>query len=225
MTKKYVIYLRVSTKRQGDSGLGLEAQQRDIDLYLQIYSEVPYEVLATFTETKSGGKDDRTELNKAISLAKAEKAELLVAKLDRLSRKVSFIAALMEQKGLVFRVASMPHAEAFQLHLYAALAEQERAFISARTKAALREAKARGVVLGGLRESTKVRNETVRLEADDRARQIADIVLPLHAAGRSLHQIAAALNSSNMPTARGGTWYATTVKNTITRLTALADQG
>jgi len=101
-------------------------------------------------EVQSGSNNDRGELNKAVSLAKSENAILLIAKLDRLSRKVSFIASMMEDKRLQIKVCSMPHADNFQLHIYAALAEQEREFISMRTKAGLAAAKAKGVKLGGL---------------------------------------------------------------------------
>ena len=157
--KQYVIYKRVSTAEQGRSGLGMEAQQRDIELYLNNYSEVPFEILGEFLDVRSGKDDDRPELTKAIALAKRSGAELLVSKLDRLSRRVSFIAALMEEKKLTLRVASMPTADSFQLHIYAALAEQERNFISLRTKAALAEAKSRGQKLGGMRDKTMKRNE------------------------------------------------------------------
>jgi len=137
---RYVIYKRVSTEDQGKSGLGLDAQDRDIRIYLDTYSPEPWEIVGTFVEIESRKDSDRPELTKAIALAKRTKATLLVSKLDRLSRKVSFIATFMDDKRLKFRVASMPHADKFQLHIYAALAEQEREFISLRTKAALAEA-------------------------------------------------------------------------------------
>ena len=145
--KRYVIYRRVSTDEQGKSGLGLEAQDRDIRLYLEGYSDQPFEVVAEFTEVASGSDDRRPELTKALDTARKNGAELLVAKLDRLSRKVSFIASLLDDRKVQLRVAAMPQADKFQLHIYAALAEQEREFISIRTKAALKEAKARGVKL------------------------------------------------------------------------------
>ena len=135
--KQFVLYFRVSTRRQGDSGLGLDAQRRDINLYLETYAEVPFEVLAEFTDVKSGRDDERPELWKAIELAERTGATLVVAKLDRVSRRVSFISAIMERKRLEFTVATMPYADKFQLHIYAALAEQEREFISLRTKQAL----------------------------------------------------------------------------------------
>ena len=140
---KYVIYLRVSSDEQGKSGLGLEAQERDINLFLENYSEQPYEVLGKYVDVQSGGDNDRPELLKAIQLAKKTKSTLLIQKICRISRRVSFIASLIEDKDLDFKVASMPFADKFQLHIYAALAEQERDFISSRTKAALRSWKER----------------------------------------------------------------------------------
>jgi DNA invertase Pin-like site-specific DNA recombinase len=121
---------------------------------------------------------------------------LLVAKLDRLSRKVSFIATLMEDRRVSLRVAAMPSADKFQLHIYAALAEQEREFISIRTKAALAEAKVRGVKLGGLRDETGKRNAAVQANAKKRAEKVAGIVVPLRNQGASLRDIAAALDLS-----------------------------
>lgn len=216
--KQYVVYLRVSTEEQGKSGLGLEAQQRDIDLFLSNYSDVPYEVLATFTDILSGKNADRPELGKAIALSKKTGAEMLVAKLDRLSRNVAFIANLLEDKRLTFRVASMPHADKFSLHIYAALAEQEREFISLRTKAALQAAKGRGTKLGGLRPGTAQRNEGAKAIADSNAQSVASVVVPLRKAGASLRAIADALNNASMPTPRGGSWGPSQVKYTLDRL-------
>ncbi len=105
MTIKYVTYRRVSTKEQGRSGHGLDGQQRDIELYLQNYSDSPYDVIGEFVEVQSGSNNDRAEFNKAVALAKNENAILLVAKLDRLSRKVSFIASLMDDKRLKSKFA------------------------------------------------------------------------------------------------------------------------
>jgi DNA invertase Pin-like site-specific DNA recombinase len=220
MTKKYVIYRRVSTKRQGDSGLGLDAQDRDIQLYLDTYSDVPYEVLATFTDVRSGKYADRPELAKALELARAEGAELLVSKLDRLSRKVSQIATLMDDKALKIRVASMPHADAFQLHIYAALAEQERTFISLRTKQALAEARSRGVRLGGTLESTAKCNAAAQRAADAAANRVASIIVPMRKNGSTLAQIADALNAAKVPTPRGRTWAPMSVSNALKRIEA-----
>lgn len=216
--KTYVTYRRVSTTDQGKSGLGLAAQDRDIRLYLEGYSEQPYEIIGAFTDIASGKVVDRPELTKAIAMAKLESAELLVAKLDRLSRKVSFISKLMDDKKLALRVASMPQADKFSLHIYAALAEQEREFISIRTKAALAEAKARGVKLGGLRDKTMQRNKAVQANAKLRAEKVAGIIKPLRDAGSSLRAIADELNKVGVQTARGGVWQASQVKRTLERL-------
>ena len=216
--KQYVTYKRVSTADQGRSGLGLAAQERDIAIYLEAFSEEPYEVIGDYVEVQSGGADDRPEMAKALELVRSTGAELLVAKLDRLSRKVSFIANLMEDRKVSLRVAAMPSADKFQLHIYAALAEQEREFISIRTKGALVEAKARGVKLGGLRDKTGKRNAAVQANAKERAERVAGIILPLRSQGATLREIAATLNMSGVVTARGGNWQASQVQRTLQRL-------
>ena len=214
--KQFVLYFRVSTRRQGDSGLGLDAQRRDIDLYLDTYAEVPFEVLGEFTDIESGANCDRPELWKAIELAEKTGATLLVAKLDRLSRKVSFISTVMDRKRLSLTVATMPHADKFQLHIYAALAEQEREFISLRTKQALAPLKGTGK-LGGNRGNIDKANEAARAVADAHAAKVMDTIRPLRDAGRTLQQIADTLNRSGVTTSRGGKWYPTTVKNVLAR--------
>lgn len=214
--KQFVLYFRVSTRRQGDSGLGLDAQRRDIDLYLDTYAEVPFEVLGEFTDIESGANGDRPELWKAIELAEKTGATLLVAKLDRLSRKVSFISTVMDRKRLSLTVATMPHADKFQLHIYAALAEQEREFISLRTKQALAPLKGTGK-LGGNRGNIDKANEAARAVADAHAAKVMDTIRPLRDAGRTLQQIADTLNRSGVTTSRGGKWYPTTVKNVLAR--------
>lgn len=216
--KRYVIYTRVSTAEQGKSGLGLEAQQRDIDLFLQNFSETPWEVIGEFQDVQSGKVDDRPELIKALQLARKEKAELLVAKLDRLSRDVEFIARTIKQATI--RVASMPHADNFQLHIYAALAEQEREFISKRTKAALQVAKERGRQLGGLRDKTMKRNEAIQEKAKAEAAKVMKIVGPLRNAGQTLAGIARTMNDMEVKTSRGGQWTAMQVKRVLDRTTA-----
>lgn len=216
--KSYVIYKRVSTKRQGESGLGLAAQVRDIDLFLQTYSEEPYEILAEFTDVQSGKDDDRPELQKAIEVTKRLKAILLVAKLDRLSRKVSFIAKLIEDEKLTFRVANMPYADTFQLHIYAALAQQERDFISKRTKAALSEAKKRGVKLGGRRPNSQAANDVLKDQADRYAARLIPLIKPMREAGKTYQQIADSLNASGIPTSRGASWKPVSVKRVLERV-------
>ena len=217
---KYVTYRRVSTQEQGRSGLGLEAQARDIDTYLEHFSGQPYKVIGEFLDILSGADDSRPELFKAVALARKQKATLLVAKLDRLSRKVSYIATLMEDKTVQFKVANLPQADNFQLHLYAALAEQERAFISQRTKAALKEAKARGVKLGGLRDSTEQRNKARAAAALALARSIEKLIVPMKKRGDSLKTIAEALNDAKVTTARGGQWSPIQVSRVLERLEA-----
>ena len=221
--RRFVIYRRVSTAEQGRSGLGLEAQQRDIRLFLESYAEVPYEVLGEFVDHLSGASEDRPELAKALDLCRKTGAELLVSKLDRLSRRVAFIAALMEDPKVKLRVASMPYADKFQLHVYAALAEQEREFISQRTKAALASAKARGKVLGGIRPGTEQRNEVRRQIAETQAQRLSAVVVPLRDQGASLREIAAALNGAGVQTARGGQWSAVQVQRVLARLEKVAE--
>lgn len=215
--QQYIIYTRVSTADQGKSGLGLQAQERDIKLFLDNYSKDPYSVIGTYSDVLSGLDSDRPELNKALALARLTGAELLIAKLDRLSRKVAFIAAIMDDPKIILRVASMPYADKFQLHIYAALAEQERDFISKRTKAALAEAKVRGAVLGGLRDKTMQRNVAIQAKALLEAERVMKIVKPLRDAGQSLSSIATILNDTKIPTSRGGAWTSTQVSRVIKR--------
>lgn len=220
--QQFVVYRRVSTEEQGKSGLGLEAQTRDIDMFLAHYAETPFEVAAEFTEVQSGKDTERPELAKALDLCRKLGATLLVAKLDRLSRRVSQIATLMEDRRIRFRVASMPHADNFQLHIYAALAEQEREFISRRTKAALAEAKAKGKKLGGIRPKTEARNVAVKAQAEGYAQKVAGMVQPMRQSGKTLREIADTLNASGVQTSRGGKWSAAQVMRTLDRLDSAA---
>lgn len=200
--------------------MGLEAQDRDIKLFLDTYSDTPFEVVAEFTDVLSGKTADRPQLQEALALVRSTGAELLIAKLDRLSRKVAFIAAVMDDPKVKLRVAAMPHADNFQLHIYAALAEQEREFISLRTKAALAEAKARGTKLGGLRDKTMQRNAAIQANASARAQRVAGLIVPLREAGKPLREIADHLNAAGVPTARGGSWMPAQVKRVLDRLEA-----
>jgi len=215
--QQYVIYTRVSTADQGRSGLGLQAQERDINLYLDNYSKAPYSVIGAYRDVLSGTDADRPELNKALALVRLTGAQLLISKLDRLSRKVAFIAAIMDDPKVILRVASMPNADKFQLHIYAALAEQERDFISKRTKAALAEAKARGSKLGGLRDKTMQRNIVIQVKAKTEAERVMKLIKPLRDAGQSLTRIATTLNDMNVETSRNGQWTAMQVSRIIER--------
>jgi DNA invertase Pin-like site-specific DNA recombinase len=219
--RRYVIYTRVSTAEQGRSGLGLEAQRRDIDIFLKTFSEIPWEIAGEFCDVQSGKNDDRPELIKALQVAKHAGAYLLVSKLDRLSRDVEFIAKTMKRAKI--KVATMPNADPFQMHLFAALAEKERQFIGERTKAALAAAKARGVKLGGYREGSLDRRiAALKQTADDDARRVQGIVQPLRDAGKSLRQIARELEKQGIRTSRGGTWTAKQVSLILDRLARLA---
>ena len=218
--RKFVTYKRVSSQEQSKSGLGLEAQERDIQLFLENYAETPCEVVGEFVEVHSGPDNDRPQLTAAIALAKKENAVLVAAKLDRISRRVSFLAALMEEKGLDFKVAQMPYADRFQLHIYAALAEQEKCFIASRTRAALAAAKQRGQRLGApvhhLEELAKAKKE----KAQKDAQKVAGVVLPLKAAGSSLRHICEVLNASGARTSRGGNFHPSLVSRMVKTLEA-----
>jgi len=208
---QFIKYFRVSTSQQAKSGLGLQAQDRDIDLYFKTYAQEPYEVLNEFTDVISGKRDDRPELEKAVAQAEATGATLIVAKLDRLSRRVSFIASTLENKKLNFLVATMPTATKFQLHIYAALAEEERNFISLRTKQSLAPLKGTGK-LGGIRANQEASRAVTRQIADDNANRVKPIISDMRVAGRSFSYIAEKLNEMGVATANGGSWYDTTVR-------------
>ena len=215
---KFVIYKRVSSKEQGKSGLGLEAQERDIKLFLENYADTPYEVIGEFVEVQSGKDNIRKELNAAIALAKKEKAILCVSKLDRLSRRVSFIASLMEDRELDFKVAQMPYADKFQLHIYAALAEQERSFISQRTKAALKAAKERGIKLGAPKQHIEALAKARKEKAKQEAEKISGVILPLRQQGASLKVICDTLNASGITTSRGTNFHPSLISRMLSTL-------
>jgi len=216
--RRYITYRRVSGGENQKSGLGLDAQKRDIELFLENYSKTPYEVLGDFVEVQTGTDNDRPQLRAAIALAKKYQAVLVVAKLDRLSRKVSFIASLMEEKGLTFKVAQMPYADAFQLHIYAALAEQERHFISQRTKSALQQAKERGVRLGAPIHHIQDLAEARKEKALKDAQKVAGVILPLRKSGATLKTICEVLNASGARTARGAAFNQPLVSRMLKRL-------
>ena len=171
--RRYITYKRISGGDNQKSGLGLEAQERDIQLFLSNYAENPYEVLGKFVEVHSGKDNDRPQLLAAIRLAKEKKAVLICSKLDRISRRVSFTSSLMEDRDLDFKVAQMPYADKFQLHIYAALAEQERDFIYQRTKAALAAAKERGTKLGAPKQHLDILAKARTEKALREARQVS----------------------------------------------------
>jgi DNA invertase Pin-like site-specific DNA recombinase len=225
MSKPIIAYTRVSTQKQGQSGLGLEAQQAAIARFCAAEG---YTVVKTFTEIETAkgadALDRRPQLKSALKQAAAYKSSIVVAKLDRLSRDVAFISGLMAQ-GVPFIVTEIPNADPFMLHIYAAVAEQERTKISERTKAALAAAKARGVKLGNPHGPKPFTAEiqqqgvaAVRQRADARAQQFGDIFTEY--SGESANAVAKALNERGLPSARGGKWTARSVINIRKRLEA-----
>jgi DNA invertase Pin-like site-specific DNA recombinase len=219
---KFISYLRVSTQRQGQSGLGLEAQRKAVTDYLNGGN---WELVAEFVEIESGKKTDRPQLAAALEACRKHKATLIIAKLDRLARSVSFIASMMDG-NVEFTAVDFPQANRLTLHILAAVAEHEREAISARTKAALAAASARGKKLGWSnpsraeeqRQATARANAAVSSQASRFAGNVLPIVAQVRAAGvTTLAGIADALNARGIHTARGGKWYATTVKNLLER--------
>src|SRR6516164_367158 len=209
MTGQFVAYYRVSTDRQGRSGLGLEAQQAAVRGYLG--SVAP---MAEITEIETGKRNDRPELDRALALCRKRKARLVIAKLDRLSRNLAFIAALMDS-GVEFVAVDNPHATRLTLHILAAVAEHEREMIAARTKAALQAAKARGIRLG--RNGADRLAPANRAGAIERARQLAPVLAELKSAGMSARQMAAELTARGIATPGGGRWYAQSVLRMVDR--------
>jgi len=211
MMKQALSYIRVSTQKQGRSGLGLEAQQAAIERFCAAEG---FKVTQAFSETISGKKDDdkRPALAEALALAKKQGLPIIVAKLDRLSRDVHYVSGLMKHR-VPFIVAELgADVDPFLLHLYAALAEKERALISRRTRDAMARAKARGVKLGGYRHD----GSTSKTEALDRAETLRPTFAEL--ANLSHHSAAKALNERGLKTAQGGVWSAVQVMRVRKRL-------
>jgi DNA invertase Pin-like site-specific DNA recombinase len=209
MHTQFVAYYRVSTDRQGASGLGLEAQAASVSRYL---ARIGGELAAEVTEVESGRRNDRPELGRALNLCQRKRAVLLIARLDRLSRNVAFIANLMES-GVDFRAVDMPEASRLTLHILAAVAEHEREMISARTKAALQAAKARGVRLGCPSPDIE-RARAAHVAASDRfASTHWPLVEDLLSSGLSLRAVAREMNARNLKTRTGKAWSAVQVRN------------
>ncbi|GCE65650.1 DNA invertase [cyanobiont of Ornithocercus magnificus] len=219
---QFVTYLRLSRDSQNGRNYGLEAQRRDLDIFLTQLCPDPENgcaEIASYEEVQSGADNNRPELEKAIEHCRKTGATLLVAKLDRLSRRVSFIAGLLERKGLEFKIASMPNATNFQLHIYAALAEQERWFISQRTKAGLARARERGVKLGGKRDGNEAANQARRNQAVAAAERLRGILEPMAENGKMLREMAAALMAAGVKTSTGKSdWAPSQVSRVLKRL-------
>ena len=213
---RFVAYYRVSTDRQGKSGLGLEAQQKAVMDYL---NGGAWEMVAEFTEIESGKNNNRPELAKAIEACRRHKAKLVIAKLDRLSRNLAFVATLMEA-GAEFVAVDNPHANKLTVHILAAVAQHEREMISERTRAALQAAKARGKRLGNprLAEAQALGNAINKQKARQFAANVLPVIREIQEHGASSHNaIAAKLNGRNVKTARGGRWTHVQVKTVLGR--------
>lgn len=225
-----IAYFRVSTKQQGASGLGLDAQRAAVDVYAKAAGAT---IDASYTEVESGKRADRPKLAAAIAHARRSKAKLVIAKLDRLARNVAFLSAIMEA-GVEFVACDNPNANRLTIHILAAVAEDEARRISERTKVALAAAKARGQLLGSARPEHWEGRDEARLKGLEKGREVARAVkrqraleavadlLPLmqerRAAGVSLAGIAAELNTAGHRTQRGNSWTANGVKLVLDRV-------
>ncbi len=218
---KWIAYYRVSTDKQGRSGLGLEAQRHAVAEYL---NGGQWKLVKEFTEVESGKRDDnRPQLAEAFKACRAYGAKLVIAKLDRLSRDAHFLLGL-QKAGVEFVCVDDPHMTPLTLGIRAVVAQHERDLISSRTKAALAAAKRRGVKLGGDRgvvpgKKTRAKAvEALQARADAKAADLAPIIAELQAAGKtSLRAIAAGLNDLGIPTARGGKWSSPQVMRMMDR--------
>ncbi|WP_029728746.1 recombinase family protein [Sphingomonas sp. UNC305MFCol5.2] len=213
-------YYRVSTAKQGRSGLGLEAQRAAIDAFCSARGCEP---LGEYIEVESGKRDDRPELAKALHHAKVTGGTLVIAKLDRLSRNLAFLAALQDA-GTKFLAADMPEANELTIHIMAAMAQAERKAISKRTKEALAAAKARGQKLGnpmgakafGAYQGNGAAVDAIKAKAKAFAADVMPIIHAIRSEGHtSLRAIASELNSRGIVTARGGRWAAQSVSDVI----------
>lgn len=219
--KKYIAYYRVSRKVQGISGLGLSAQKSSVEKYVSGQEGI---ILNEYTEVETGtNKRDRVEIHRAIQQAKNEGATLIIAKLDRLSRQVSFVSALMDS-GIEFVAVDMPTANHFTIHIFSALAEQEAKLISTRTKQALAELKKKGVKLGNPKNLTSdARNKGVQTikenaQNNDRNRQAQSIIGNCKEKGMTYRQIADYLNELNFKTRYGKQFLASSVHQLYNRM-------
>jgi DNA invertase Pin-like site-specific DNA recombinase len=222
---KLVAYLRVSTEKQGKSGLGIEAQRQAIAAFAE---QQEAEILAEYVEVETGkggdALDRRPFLKTALAFARKHKASIAVSKLDRLSRDVHFISGLMAHKVPFIVTELGPEVDPFLLHIYAALSEKERNLISKRTKEALAAAKARGVRLGNPQIETFQAKGIEAISKNARSRAASYMVYIMEARQRgasTFREIAEELNLRGIPTARGGDWHAATVRNFMLRFDAM----
>ena len=212
--QKFVVLLRVSCHSQGADGHGVAAQRRDIQIFLDGLDGAP-EVIRELVEVESGASASRPVLEEALDLCRRHKASLLVQKVDRITRDLEVLARIVKDPLVTVRVASLPNADNFQIHLFGCLAAQEREFISTRTKAALAAAKERGVRLGNpkIAEMNSARKRTARKFADKHAK----LIWSLRNKGRTLQEIADVLNESGFTTARGCQFFPAQVGTILKR--------
>ena len=217
---KFVAYYRVSTAKQGASGLGLEAQRESVRQYL---NGGRWQMIEEVTEIESGKRNDRPALADALRLCRLHGATLIIAKLDRLARNVHFISTLMETK-VDFTAVDFPQANRLTIHILAAVAEHEAVMISQRTKAALAAAKARGVTLGGNRGKlasvaalgTRASAAMRRGKAEKRKADVLPAIEAARASGaHTLREVAALLNSKGIAAPNGGQWHANSVRRIV----------
>jgi DNA invertase Pin-like site-specific DNA recombinase len=224
-TGNFVAYYRVSTQKQGRSGLGLEAQREAVRVYLDGGN---WSLLGEHTEIESGKREDRPQLAAAIAQCKLIGGKLVIAKLDRLSRDAHFLLGL-QKAGIDFVATDNPHATRFTIHILAAMAEYEREQASIRTKAALAATKARGTRLGGWRATRcdgsarlplagqATATAAAKARVDAHAARVVPIVTALRSEGMSLNAIANELTARHVATLNGGKWNATAVRRLLAR--------
>ena len=223
---KFISYLRVSTKRQGRSGLGLDVQRTMVTEYVK---KAEGRIVGEYVEVESGKRADRPQLAAALAACRVHNAVLVIAKLDRLARNVAFVSNLMESTAQ-FVITDFPQANRFTLHILAAVAEYEGRLISERTKAALAQAKRRGVQIGGdpanvimkiQPKGSRAGNAVRSAAAQQRCVDLLPVIQDIRSAGAtSLRQIAAELNERDIRTARGGEWSAVQVLRILQRTQA-----
>jgi len=220
---KFVTYYRVSTTKQGLSGLGLEAQQEAVRQYLARGASGA--VIGAYTEIESGSHADRTQLQLALQQCRRERATLLIAKLDRLSRDAGFLLTL-RNAGVDIRAADMPEASTLEFGIRAVFAQHEREEISRRTREALQAAKARGVQLGSprARETIRAAREARIKQANRKALEFYwPLIASIQAAGlTTLREVAGALNARGIPSPAGRQWHPTSVKRVLERVNVAA---
>lgn len=210
---RYIAYYRVSTDRQGRSGLGLEAQRRAV---VEFVIGQGGDLAAEYTEIESGRKNNRPELRAALEACRQRKAQLVTAKLDRLARNVAFVSGLMET-GTTFVAVDMPHANKFMLHVLAAVAEYEREMISKRIIEAMAVAKSRGVKMGNPRPLPSLARgrETIAAQLATHRELVQPLAAQLREEGQSLRAIASELNRRGVPTAHGRRWHPESVSRLL----------